>query len=96
MLLTGCAADLTGGYLIPAAEGSEEYVTTLNGYLSGYETRNLKENLYVETADGNATACFDVQAMPAIDHGVGRYWYSHVLATVVIAVDRTRTDAVIT
>ena len=28
--------------------------------------------------------------------GVGRYWYPHVSATVVLAVDRTRTDAVIT
>lgn len=28
--------------------------------------------------------------------GVGRYWYPHVSATVVLAVDRTRTDAVVT
>ena len=41
-------------------------------------------------------ACFDVQAIPAIERGVGRYWYPHVSTAVVLAVDRTRTDAVIT
>ena len=41
-------------------------------------------------------ACFDVQAIPALERGVGRYWYPHVSATVVLAVDRTRTDAAVT
>ena len=45
---------------------------------------------------GSAVACLDVQAIPAMARGVGRYWYPHVSATVVLAVDRTRTDAVIT
>ncbi|MFR5780868.1 MAG: hypothetical protein ACLUEK_03010, partial [Oscillospiraceae bacterium] len=37
-----------------------------------------------------------MQAVPAMRRGVGRYWYPHVLGTVVLAVDRTRTDEVIT
>ena len=96
LLLTGCAAETTGGCLIPDAEGSEEYTATLNTYFAGYEIKQPKDSLYAEVANGNAVACFDVQAIPAIKQGVGRYWYPHVLATVVLAVDRTRTDAVIT
>lgn len=96
LLFSGCTAGKTGRYLISAAEGSEEYTDTLRTYLPGYEMREPKDTLYAEVAGGNAVACFDVQAIPAIKRGVGRYWYPHVTATVVIAVDRTRTDAVIT
>ena len=35
LLLTGCAAETTGGCLIPDAEGSEEYTATLNTYFAG-------------------------------------------------------------
>ena len=96
LLLSGCAAEKTGGHLISAAEGSEEYTETLHTYLPGYEMCEPKDTLYAEAAGGNAVACFDVQAIPAIKRGIGRYWYPHAAATAVIAVDRTRTDAVIT
>ena len=65
-------------------------------FLSGYTVQEAEDTLYAEVARGNAVACFDVQAIPAMDRGVGRYWYPHVSATVVLAVDRTRTDAEIT
>ena len=40
-----------------------------------------------------ASEAFDVQAMSSLEHGASDYWYPHYLATVVIAVDRDRTDA---
>ena len=40
-----------------------------------------------------ATEAFDVQALPALEHGVASYWYPQYLATVVIAVDRDRAAA---
>lgn len=82
--------------MISAAEGSETYSAALLPFLSGYTRQDAEDTLYVEVSRGNAVACFDVQAIPAMDRGVGRYWYPHVAATVVLAVDRTRTDAVIT
>lgn len=96
LLLTGCTAVTTNRYLISDVENSEEYTKILNTNLSGYEIREPKDTLYAEAAKGNAVACFDVQAIPAIEQGVGRYWYPHVLATLVIAVDRTRTDIAVT
>lgn len=96
ILLTGCRAADTDRYLILDTEGAEEYTATLQKYLSGYEIRGAKDTIYAEVAGGNAVPCFDVQAIPAMERGVGRYWYPHILSTVVIAVDRTQTDAVIT
>ena len=96
LLLTGCSAEASGGQLISAAEGSESYSEALLPFLHGYALRDGEDTLYAEISQGNAVACFDVQAVPAMTRGVGRYWYPHVSATVVLAVDRTRTDAVIT
>ena len=87
LLLTGCSAEASGGQLISAAEGSGAYSEALLPFLPGYALRDGEDTLYAEVSRGNAVACFE---------GVGRYWYPHVSATVVLAVDRTRTDAVIT
>ena len=96
LLLTGCSAAASGGHLISGAEGSEAYSEALLPFLSGYALRDGEDTLYAEVSRGSAVVCFDVQAIPAMARGVGRYWYPHVSATVVLAVDRTRTDAVIT
>lgn len=96
LLLSGCDERADGRRLISAAEGSEEYSAVLDPFLSGYTLRDAEDTLYAEVARGSAVACFDVQAIPAMEQGVGRYWYPHVAATVVLAVDRTRTDVVIT
>ena len=96
LLLTGCSAEASGGQLISAAEGSGAYSEALLPFLPGYTLREAEDTLYGELSQGNPVACFDVQAVPAMARGVGRYWYPHVSATVVLAVDRTRTDAVIT
>ena len=96
LLLTGCGATASGGHLIAVAEGSGVYSQALLPFLPGYTLQDGEDTLYAEVSRGNAVACFDVQAIPAMARGVGRYWYPHVSATVVLAVDRTRTDAVIT
>lgn len=96
LLLNGCSVADPSGHLISVAEGTEIYNDTLIPFLSGYTFQDAEDTLYAEVSQGNAVVCFDVQAIPAMARGVGRYWYPHVLATVVLAVDRTRTDAVIT
>ena len=96
LLLIGCSSAISQDHLISATEGSGIYSAVLSSFLSGYTIRETKDTLYAEVSRGNAVACFDVQAIPAMTQGGGRYWYPHVLATVVLAVDRTRTNAVIT
>lgn len=75
LLLTECSAAAFGGGLIPAEEGSGTYSEALLPFLSGYSPQEAKDTLYAEISRGNVVACFDVQAIPAIERGVGRYWY---------------------
>ena len=96
LLLNGCTAATSGRYLISAVEGSWEYSVAIHPFLSGYTLQEPSDTLYAEMSRGNVVACFDVQAIPAMERGIGRYWYPHLCATVVLAVDRTRTDVAIT
>ena len=46
--------------------------------------------------ENGAMEAFDVQAIPALQNNVARYWYPQYLATVVIAIDRDQTDVPLT
>ena len=96
LLLAGCSVETSEGHLVPVAEGPGNTALLWILSFSGYTLREAEDTLYAEVSQGNPVACFDVQAVPAMARGVGRYWYPHVSATVVLAVDRTRTDAVVT
>lgn len=96
LILAGCKASPSESHLISMAEGAGEYSKTLHTFLPAYSLQDAEDTLYAEVARGNAVTCFDVQAVPAVRQGVCRYWYPHAAATLVIAVDRKRTDAVIT
>jgi len=62
---------------------------------SGCAADGDRDNLFVQLRQGAAVEAFDVQALPALEAGLAEYWYPQALATVVIAVDRGQTDAVI-
>ncbi|MCG4527298.1 histidine kinase N-terminal 7TM domain-containing protein [Intestinimonas massiliensis (ex Afouda et al. 2020)] len=93
LFLTGCAAEEAEHSLIANLDLFSPYAETVLQTVPDYELRAQTDGLYTELSQGNAAACFDVQAIPAMEQGVGRYWYPHCLATVVIAVDRAQTDA---
>ena len=90
LILAGCGTVDAGDRLISAAEGAEAYSGTLVPFLPGYSLQTAEDTLYAEVSRGSAVACFDVQAIPALERGIGRYWYPHVTATVILAVDRSR------
>ena len=74
LVLAGCStASDTGGCLILAAEGAEAYGSVLSPFLWGYTLQEAEDSLYAELDRGSAVACFDVQAIPAMDRGLGRY-----------------------
>lgn len=54
-----------------------------------------KSNRVFESLQSGVAEAFDVQALPALEGGVAAYWYPHYLSTVVIAVDRDRTETAI-
>ena len=54
-----------------------------------YSEADIFMNLIRDTT----SEAFDTQAIPAIENGIAAYWYPKYLATVIIAVDRGKTDA---
>lgn len=93
LFLTGCRTKGTENKLVASSEMLSPYAGIVLQTLPGYGLKTQTESIYAELPRGNAAACLDAQAVPAMEQGVGRYWYPHCLATVVIAVDRTRVDA---
>ena len=51
------------------------------------------QDIFTGINSGAAVEAFDTQANPAIANGIASHWYPQYLATVVIAVDRGKTDA---
>ena len=81
--------------LIQQSQPYSPYAQTALAALSGYQISQHNrgdESLYHQLALGNVVECFDVQALPAIEQGVGEYWYPQCSATVVIAIDRAQTN----
>ena len=59
------------------------------------ETTNKKPILH-GLSDGTAIETSDTVALPLLGTELAKYWYPHYLSTVVIAIDRDQTDAVVT
>ena len=96
IMLGGCSKSNDGGYLISDIDSSNNYLSTLKFYLPNRDIKKSDKAIYQEVEDGNVAVCFDIQAKPAMEQGVGRYWYPHILSTIVLAIDRDQTDIDIT
>lgn len=68
------------------------YPVVMTDFLPDYTPAMQQANAYDELTNGTVLESFDAQAIPAIQKGVGRFWYPQCLSTVVIAVDRDQTD----
>ena len=97
--LSGCTMieNLTGSsdvYCLDEINSAynEVIAHTLPGYSVG---RTSLVYPFLQQKSTTAAEAFDPQALPALEHGVAGYWYPQYLATVIIAVDREKTDAVI-
>jgi hypothetical protein len=65
----------------------------LQKMLPGYEMEACESSLLYRISDGYAVEGFDYEAKPALSGHLEKVWYPQFTATVVIAVDRARTDA---
>jgi len=96
-LLSGCMpqSDLENTVYCFYDEYSS-YDKVLEQILPSYKIS--KSNTPIPTLNEGAIAVevYNSQALPALEYGVAGYWYPHYLATVIIAVDRDKTDAVVT
>ncbi len=93
LFLTGCVPKHTENKIVIGTQVPDHYDQILSDFCPDYQICQSKDTIYEELRRGNAAICFDVQAIPAMEKGVGTYWYPQTLATYVIAVDRSQTSA---
>lgn len=83
------------GSVVCVSDLSSAYTGVLSRTLPTYTAEQQTDSVFDLLQRGAAVEVSDIQAVPAIENGVAAYWYPQYLATVVIAVDRDQTDAVL-
>ena len=95
--LTGCVPDGSGAgghiAIICNDDAHTAYPGLISEILPSHKVITAKNLAFEYIANGSATEAFDTQAIAAREIGIAEYWYPHYLATVIIAIDRDRTDA---
>ena len=61
--------------------------------LPSYSVTTAQNLAFEYLVNGSATEAFDTQAISGLEIGLADYWYPQYLATVVISIDRDKTDA---
>ena len=96
MLLTACISEYQQNTIFCENTPYNKYASALKMQLFDYNIAEEGSDVFISLSRGGAAEAFDTQAQPAMGSGVASYWYPQYIATVVIAVDRSRTDADIT
>ncbi|NLT57984.1 MAG: hypothetical protein GXX99_03380 [Clostridiales bacterium] len=95
LALSVCAAD-GGPAVCVNASAADGLGNALLRLLPGVELRAQERVLLDDLHGGAAVEAYDAQAQGALESGLAQTWHPLTLETVVIAVDRRRTDAAIT
>ena len=90
--LTGCAQIADGRAVVCNNDEYSLYSQAMARAMPDYDVSGGENAAKAYLDRGMAAEVFDVQAVPALAAGAAEYWYPHYLATVVIAVDRDRTQ----
>lgn len=72
-----------------------EYPKVVEQILPSYTVEKSDNKPYYNLDTGGITEAFDIQASGAIEAGIAKHWYPQYLATVIIAVDRDQTKAIV-
>ncbi len=95
VLFFGCAKESNVDLVICNADDYSLYPKVVGQILPTFSIEQSENKPYYILDDGVITEAFDTQAVGALETGIAKYWYPHYLATVIIAVDRDQTDAVV-
>ena len=96
-LLSGCANLNSGSESIVYCDDDKHtsYPDVAAQILPDYTVDITGNRAFYYLEKGAVTEAFDTQAVSALDAGIAKYRYPQYLATVIIAVDRDRTDAIV-
>ena len=87
------AKDSSGDMVVCDNDEYTAYPDVVSQLLPAHTMKQTVNDVFTYLEEGAVAEASDVQALPALEIGIAAYWYPHYLATVVIAVDRDRTDA---
>lgn len=91
----GCEKEIKSNSIICNLDDYSLYPKFIEQILPSYTIKEAENKAYYMVDDGAITEAFDTQAVGALQTGIAKYWYPQYLATVVIAIDRDRTDKTI-
>ena len=91
--LSGCDKNHGENTIICINEKNSPYPQVISQILPSFNVELSENKLFDNLEKSEAAECFDVQAIPVLEAELSKYWYPQYLATVVIAVDRDKTDA---
>ena len=95
-LLCGCAQNTIDYKTVNCTDDEyTAYPDLVAEMLPGYIVDRMYNFVFYSLEKAATAEAFDTQALPGLENNLAKYWYPQYLATVVIAVDRDKTDAVI-
>ena len=94
VLLSGCSAQPTDERtIICKNDVYTHYPAIVARALPSHTVRRAENRVFAYLKQGTVAEAFDAQALPALEAGLAKCWYPQYLATVIIAIDREKTDA---
>ncbi|MDL2236187.1 hypothetical protein LJC07_08670, partial [Christensenellaceae bacterium OttesenSCG-928-L17] len=93
LFLCGCASAAAPDTVYYTNTAHSPYPEVLTEILPKHTIKQANTSVYAYLEKGAAAEAFDAQAVSALEHGIAVRWYPQHLATVVVAVDRDKTDA---
>jgi len=95
-ILSGCARKAVDNSVVNLTDDEyTPYPGVVTQMLPDHTVNRMYNFVYYSLETVGTAESFDTQALPALEYNIAKYWYPQYLATVIIAVDRDRTDAVI-
>ena len=95
VIFSGCEKKLESNLIICNLDDYSVYPKIIEKVLPIYTVKQSENRPYYSLGEGDITEAFDIQALGALETGVAKNWYPHYLATVIIAIDRDQTNALV-
>ena len=96
VFFTGCEKKIESNSIVCNLDDYSLYPKIIETVLPTYTVKQSENQAYYSLGGENISEAFDTQAVGALETGIAKHWYPHYLATVIIAIDRDQTNALVT
>ncbi|HHX59663.1 MAG TPA: hypothetical protein GX707_02825 [Epulopiscium sp.] len=92
---SACAKKSKGNIVIYNLDDYSPYPKVVKKIFPSFTVEQADNKAYYTLDAGDITEAFDTQAAGALETKIAKHWYPQYLATVIIAVDRNQTNAIV-